>query len=43
LVKEGDIISIMILNLEEVDHIANLAQLKLSQGEKELYRKQLLF
>ena len=31
----------MILNLEEVDHIANLAQLKLSQDEKELYRKQL--
>jgi len=31
----------MILSLEEVDHIANLAQLKLSQDEKELYRKQL--
>jgi aspartyl-tRNA(Asn)/glutamyl-tRNA(Gln) amidotransferase subunit C len=31
----------MILNIEEIDHIANLAKLKLSQDEKELYRKQL--
>ena len=41
LVKVNVIISLMILSLEEVDHIAHLAQLKLSQDEKGLYRQQL--
>ncbi len=31
----------MTLSLEEVDHIAMLARLELSQGEKELYCEQL--
>ena len=31
----------MILSLEEVERIANLARLELSQAEKELYRTQL--
>jgi aspartyl-tRNA(Asn)/glutamyl-tRNA(Gln) amidotransferase subunit C len=31
----------MILSLQEVEHIATLARLELSQAEKELYRAQL--
>jgi aspartyl-tRNA(Asn)/glutamyl-tRNA(Gln) amidotransferase subunit C len=31
----------MILSSEEVEHIAELARLELSQGEKEIYRRQL--
>ncbi len=31
----------MILSLEEVEHIAELARLQLNQEEKELYREQL--
>ncbi len=31
----------MILTLEEVEHIAELARLKLTEAEKELYREQL--
>ena len=37
----GDIIALMSLSLKEVEHIAELARLKLHQEEKELYRQQL--
>jgi aspartyl-tRNA(Asn)/glutamyl-tRNA(Gln) amidotransferase subunit C len=39
---KGDvIIADMSLSNEEVEHIANLARLQLSPGEKEIYREQL--
>lgn len=38
---ESDIIAAMILTLEEVEHIAELARLELSTEEKARYREQL--
>jgi aspartyl-tRNA(Asn)/glutamyl-tRNA(Gln) amidotransferase subunit C len=38
---DADIINYMILSLEEVEHIALLARLELTEEEKRLYREQL--
>jgi aspartyl-tRNA(Asn)/glutamyl-tRNA(Gln) amidotransferase subunit C len=40
-VSESDIIAAMILTLEEVEHIAELARLELTAAEKTRYREQL--
>lgn len=41
LVSRGDIIAPMTLSIEEVEHIAELARLELSNSEKERFREQL--